>query len=232
MKKRIICALLILVILLSVLGIPVSAYTFPFNDVKESSWQYKGVKRVYDLGIMSGVSKTKFDPNSKLTREQAAMILYNLEGNGASYSRYSFKDVKHGAWYANAVEWMYKSGITKGVTKDRFGIGQYITREDFITFIYRMYEDKWNLTSENNSIYIRDSAIDSFKDKARISTYAMPAMKLSAGICMVVTHDPTRHCNVDPIITGHNGYINPRGNCTRAEAAVIIGNAYTIDKYI
>lgn len=232
MIKRIICALLILVMTLSVFGIPISAYTFPFKDVKETSWQYKPIKRVYDLGIMSGVSKTRFDPNAKLTREQAAMILYNLEGRGVSYSKYSFKDVKQGAWYADAVEWMYKSGITKGVTKDRFGIGQYITREDFITFIYRMYEGKWGLSSGNNSIYIRDSAIDSFKDKDKISPYAMPAMRLSAGICMVVTHDPTRHCNVEPIIRGHNGYIDPRGNCTRAEAAVIIGNAYTIDKYI
>lgn len=232
MTKRIICALVICIVVISVLSTPISAYTFPFKDIKSSSWQYAPVKKVYDLGIMNGVSSTRFDPNKKLTRAEAAMILYNIEGNAASYSKYSFKDVKRGAWYADAVEWMYRKGITKGVTKTRFGVSEYITRQDFITFIYRMYEVKWNLTSKNNSIYIRESTIYTFKDSSKIADYAMPAMKLSAGICMVVTYGPTRHYSVAPIITGHKGYINPRGNCTRAEAAVIIGNAYMIDKYV
>ncbi|MBQ3183905.1 MAG: S-layer homology domain-containing protein [Clostridia bacterium] len=242
MTKRIICALFICIVLLSVTFVSVSADSyfwtdsavapFPFNDVSKSSWQYAPVKKVYDLGIMNGVSATRFEPNKKLTRAEAAMILYNLEGKNASYARYSFKDVKPGAWYADAVEWMYKKGITSGVTKDRFGVGEYITRQDFITFIYRLYELKWGLKSNNSGIYVRNNVIDGFRDAGRISSYAMPAMRLCAGICMVVTHDPTRHINVEPVIKGNNGYINPRGNCTRAEAAVIIGNAYTIDRYV
>ena len=232
MTKRIICALFICIVLLSVTLCPVSAQAFPFTDVKSSSWQYKPIKKVYDLGIMNGVSATRFDPDKRLTRAQAAMILYNLEGRDASYVRYSFKDVKAGAWYADAVEWMYKKGITSGVSKDHFGVNQYITRQDFITFIYRMYEHKWGLTDGSKGIYVRNSVIDGFKDRSQISPYAMTAMRFSAGICMVVTHDPTSHINVDPIIKGNNGYLNPKGNCTRAEAAVIIGNAYTIDRYV
>lgn len=242
MTKRIICALVIFVVLLTVTLVPVSADTyywtdsavspFPFKDVSKTSWQYKPVKKVYDLGIMNGVSATRFEPNKKLTRAQAAMILYNLEGKNASYSKYSFKDVKAGAWYADAVEWMYKKGITSGVTSDRFGVNEYITRQDFITFIYRMYGTKWGLNGGNDSIYVRNSVIEGFYDYRQISSYALPSMRLCAGICMVVTHDPTAHYNVDPIIKGHNGYITPKGNCTRAEAAVIIGNAYTIDRYV
>lgn len=241
MTKRIICALFIFVVLLSVTVIPISANAyywtdssspFPFKDVSKTSWQYEPVKKVYDLGIMNGVSATRFEPNKKLTRAEAAMILYNIEGKNASYSKYSFKDVKAGAWYADAVEWMYKKGITSGVTKDRFGVNEYITRQDFITFIYRLYEVKWGLSGGNSGIYVRNNVIDGFRDYRQISPYALPALRLCAGICMVVTHDPTSHINVEPIIKGHNGYINPKGNCTRAEAAVIIGNAYTIDKYV
>ena len=242
MTKRIICALVICFVLLPLTALSVSANsyywtdsavpTFPFKDVSKSTWQYAPIKKVYDLGIMNGVSDTRFEPNRKLTRAEAAMILYNIEGKNASYSKYSFKDVKSGAWYADAVEWMYKKGITSGVTKDRFGVNEYITRQDFITFIYRLYDVKWGLSSGDSGIYVRNNIIDGFKDYRQISAYAIPAMRLSAGICMVVTHDPTSHINVEPIIRGHNGYINPKGNCTRAEAAVIIGNAYTIDKYV
>ncbi len=241
MTKKIICALFIFVVLLTVTVVPISANAyyrteaesaFPFKDVSKTSWQYEPVKKVYDLGIMSGVSATRFEPSKKLTRAEAAMILYNIEGKNASYSKYSFKDVKAGAWYADAVEWMYKRGITSGVTRDRFGVNEYITRQDFITFIYRLYEFKWNLSGGNSGIYVRNNVIEGFRDYKQISSYALPAMRLCAGICMVVTHDPTSHINVEPIIKGHNGYINPKGNCTRAEAAVIIGNAYTIDRYV
>ena len=242
MTKRIICALFICIVLLSVTVVPVSADSYfwtdsaviplPFKDVSKTSWQYAPIKKVYDLGIMNGVSATRFEPNKNLTRAEAAMILYNLEGKNASYSKYSFKDVKPGAWYADAVEWMYKKGITSGVTKDRFGVGEYITRQDFITFIYRLYEVKWGLNNNNGGIYVRNNVINGFRDYSRISSYALTPMKFSAGICMVVTHDPTSHINVDPIIKGHNGYINPRGNITRTEAAVVMGNAYTIDKYV
>lgn len=232
MKKRIICALVIFVIFISCAPTCISANSFPFTDVKKGSWQYEPIKNAYDLGLMNGVSNTRFEPNKKLTRAEAAMILYNLKGRDASYSRYSFKDVKPGAWYADAVEWMYKNGIAYGITKDRFGVNEYITRQDLITFIYRMYEKEWGLNRDNQYIFIRASTITSFKDYDQISAYAFPAMKFCAGICMVHTYNPTRHYNVPQIIKGSNGRIYPKDNCTRAEAAVIIGNVFAIDSHI
>ena len=232
MTKKIVCALLIFGLVFPVLCVPVSASYFPFTDIPKGSWQYEPVKRAYELGLMNGVSRTKFDPNKQLTRAEAAMILYNLKSSGESYVRYSFKDVKNGAWYADAVEWMYRNGITSGVTKDRFGVHEYITRQDLVTMIYRTYEDEWGLDGKNKDIYVREGLVSSFKDSYKVSKYALPAMTLATGICMIITHNPTKHCNVPPILTGHNGMINPKGFCTRAEAAVMIGNVYLIDTYI
>ncbi len=232
MTKKIVCALIIFGLMLPVLCIPVSADYFPFADISKNSWQYEPVKRAYELGLMNGVSSKRFDPNKQLTRAEAAMILYNLKSSGESYVRYSFKDVKAGSWYADAVEWMFRKGITSGITYDRFGVNEYITRQDLVTMIYRMYEFEWDLNGNYSDIYVRDSLIYTFTDSYRISDYAMPAMQFAAGICMVITHNPTLHCNVSPIITGHNGRINPKGFCTRAEAAVIIGNVYIIDTYV
>lgn len=231
MTKKIICALVICVVLCSVIVVPISAYSLPFTDVKVTSWQYKPVKKVYDIGIMNGVSSTRFEPNKKLTRAEAAMMLYNLEGGGASYTRYSFKDVKAGAWYADAVEWMYKKGITSGVTRDRFGVNEYITRQDFVTLVYQTYKLRWLDVSDSKEVYVNEKIVYNFKDHKEISSYAMQSMKFCSGVCMVVNFTvPKYHVNVTPIISGHNGVVNPKGNCTRAEAAVIIGNVYSIDK--
>ena len=232
MAKKIVCALLIFGLILPVFSVTASADYFPFTDISKNSWQYEPVKRANELGLMNGVSASRFDPNKRLTRAEAAMILYNLKSSGESYVRYSFKDVKAGAWYADAVEWMYRNGITSGITKDRFGINEYITRQDLVTMMYRMYKDEWGLESKNSDIYIREGLVNSFKDSHKISSYAIPAMTLATGVCMVITHNPTKHCNVSPIITGHNGIINPKGFCTRAEAAVMIVNVYIIDTYI
>ncbi len=232
MTKKIVCALIIFGLVLPVLCIPVSAANLPFTDIPKGSWQYEPVKRVYEVGLMNGVSSTRFDPNKQLTRAEAAMILYNLKGDGKKYSRYSFKDVKAGTWYADAVEWMFRKGITSGITYDHFGVNEYITRQDLVTMIYRMYEYEWDLNGNYSDIYVRESLVYSFTDSRKISDYAIPAMRFATGICMVITHDPTVHYNVSPIITGHNGRINPKGFCTRAEAAVIIGNVYLIDTYI
>lgn len=233
MTKRIICALIICIVLLSVTTVSVSAAAWPFTDVKKSSWQYEPVNRVYELGIMNGISDTRFAPNKKLTRAEAAMILYKIEGKGVSYAGYSFKDVKAGAWYADAVEWMYKKGITSGVTRDRFGVNEYITRQDFITLIYRTYRNKWMDSNDSKEIYINENLIYTFRDYQDISEYAMQSMRFCSGVCMIVNFEvPKYHVNVAPVVLGHNGMISPKEPCTRAEAAVIIGNVYQINKYV
>ena len=46
------------------------------------------------------------------------------------------------AYYTKAVVWAAKNGITKGYSsgpnKGKFGVGLNVTREDTVTFIYRM----------------------------------------------------------------------------------------------
>lgn len=50
-------------------------HTFPFIDVAESSWYYKPVKKAYQMGIVKGVSDTRFAPERPITREEAAVII-------------------------------------------------------------------------------------------------------------------------------------------------------------
>lgn len=46
----------------------------PFADVKESDWFYKSIKNMYFAGMMKGVSDTRFEPNTSMTRAEVATM--------------------------------------------------------------------------------------------------------------------------------------------------------------
>lgn len=49
-----------------------------FSDVPARAWYAKGVKWAAERGIVSGVGNNKFNPDGIVTREQAAVILWNF----------------------------------------------------------------------------------------------------------------------------------------------------------
>ncbi|MBR4880408.1 MAG: S-layer homology domain-containing protein [Clostridia bacterium] len=233
MKKIISIACVVLMLIPVLCRTSNAALYLPFRDVRYGDWYYDTVSRVYDAGIMKGVSATKFDPNGLMTREQAAMIFYNLEGSGEHYTYYSFKDIKAGAWYADAVEFCYRRGITQGVSPDSFGVGRYITRQDMVTMIYRLYKPDWAPEDKSKQqLYISKDAVKRFNDYSEIAPYALEAMRFASGVCMIITLDHGAHINLTPIIQGNNGYVKPRAYCTRAEMATIIYKTYYINQFL
>ena len=49
-----------------------------------------------------------------------------------------FTDVTEGDYFYKAVLWAYEQGITAGVSADRFGSEQPVTRAQAVTFLYNM----------------------------------------------------------------------------------------------
>lgn len=47
-----------------------------------------------------------------------------------------FTDVKEGKWYYDDVLWAHENGITSGVSKDKFGVGQPCTREQVVAMLH------------------------------------------------------------------------------------------------
>jgi subtilisin family serine protease len=47
----------------------------PFQDIDESHWSANSISRISQLGIINGVTPTKFQPKGKLTRAQMAVML-------------------------------------------------------------------------------------------------------------------------------------------------------------
>ena len=81
-----------------------------------------------------------------ITREMAAQTLYDLAGRpSVSGLESRFTDVKHGAWYEDALIWGEKNAICLGYpdfADNVFGVGEWITRQDLALMLMRYSEFK------------------------------------------------------------------------------------------
>ncbi|WP_050807356.1 S-layer homology domain-containing protein, partial [Bacillus smithii] len=103
-----------------------------FKDVNSS---IKGaVNALVAKGIISGVSKDKFNPDAPLTRGQMAKILVNAFDLSKYAKKTPFTDLN--STFKPYVEALYGAGVTsgKGTT---YGTNENITRGDFANLLYK-----------------------------------------------------------------------------------------------
>lgn len=178
--------------------------TISFLDVKESDWFYEAVSYVVENGLMSGMSEDIFAPNTPLTREMLAVVLYNVEGQPESAEANTFTDVKADMWYTDAILWANANGIVAGYDNGAYGVGDLITREQFATILYRYAQFKGYDTTQGGM------AVREFSDYENISDYARPAMAWAVNAGIMGGMD--------------DGTLMPQGKATRAEAATMLMN--------
>ena len=110
----------------------------PFSDVKAGEWYYDAVLWAVENGITSGVSATRFAPQTKCDRAQVVTFLWRMAGKPAPESSYNpFSDVKAGEWYYDAVIWAVENGITSGVSSTKFAPQTMCDRAQVVTFLHR-----------------------------------------------------------------------------------------------
>ena len=91
-----------------------------FGDVDSSAWYADAVAWVSYKGVMTGYGEGRFAPNTPVTREQMALILYNyakLQGydTDASSSLSSFADgASVSSWAQQAMSWAVAQGLFSG----------------------------------------------------------------------------------------------------------------------
>lgn len=225
--KKIICVLLAALILAASLpAFAVSASgteTVPaFQDVAEGSWYYNCVTYCAKNGIMVGMSDTKFEPNTGMSRAMFVAVLYRLSGESAPQTASPFADVAEGTWYADAVKWAHQNGIASGVSPTKFAPNDPVTREQMCAFMVR-YSDymEYELTLDRTltaDMYVFEKVIyammfneelePAFTDIYDISNYAM---------------SPVIQCAEYGIVSGMpDGSFEPKGNATRAQVCSVI----------
>ena len=202
LTRRILATLLVLAMILTLVP---AAFASSFSDVPAGAWYDEAVTYCEDNGIMSGVGGGKFNPSGKVPREQGVQALYALDGSQAVPFEALFSDVKDGQWFAPAVTWGAKNSIVAGVSTDKFGVGQNVTREQMAAFFFRYANYVKADTSAEGDLSV-------FPDKDDTSAYAVSAIKWAVG---------------EGIISGvkqNDGSVllKPKDPLTRAQLAVMM----------
>lgn len=176
-------------------------YSRKFNDLDVSQWYHFDTDYVLEKGIFNGVSETLFAPYSNTTRAMMITLLYRIEGEPGTNKSIPFADVDTGAYYANAVIWTQQTGISNGVSGDKFAPDDFITREQIATILFRyaQYKGMNTVTLEENL---------HFDDADEISEYAVSAMNWTVGTGLFKGRTENT--------------LKPKDNATRAEVAALL----------
>ena len=177
-----------------------------FDDIGSVPWAAESIKRLAQLGIINGIGDAKFAPNDNVTRAQFAKILCNCFGILTEGSTSSFSDVDKYAWYAPYVSALERRGIVNGMGDGRFGVDEYITRQDMAVIIYNAGK---TIFEAEDASEISFSDAESIADYARQSVAALKRENLINGM--------------------EDGSFAPLSNATRAETAKLMD---AVEKFV
>ncbi|WFA09024.1 glycosyl hydrolase family 18 protein [Tissierella sp. Yu-01] len=111
-----------------------------FIDVEEG-WAKAPILAINEKGWMVGTRDFYFEPNTPLTRAQAATLLVrilDLSRNNTT-SPY-FIDVQNNHWAKTDIELAAQHGLMNGKGNQRFAPDEFMTREEMATLLYRLLE--------------------------------------------------------------------------------------------
>ena len=118
-----------------------------FTDVAAGSYYEDAVNWAAANGIVNGVSETSFAPNTAITREQMAAILYryaqfkgyDVSTSGSLGGYADASDIS--AYAATAMQWANGEGLINGVTDTTLDPQGSATRAQVATILMRFCED-------------------------------------------------------------------------------------------
>ena len=112
------------------------AHVSGFSDVSTDAWYGVPVATLEKMGIISGRTKTTFDPNGELTRAEFAVICARFDtGKTDGYS--NFTDIA-GHWAEKDIKRAAALGWVQGTPDGRFLPDEKITRAEAMTLINRV----------------------------------------------------------------------------------------------
>ena len=111
-----------------------------------------------------------------VTRAEAIVALWNMEGSPASDYAMKFDDVSAETPYAEAIRWAAAVKIVNGCSESSFAPGDALTREQLAAILWRYAK------SENIDVSIGENTnILSYEDVFTVSDYAIPALEWTCG---------------------------------------------------
>ena len=174
-----------------------------YTDVSESDWFAEPVQQAYELGLMKGTKKTKFEPHAGMTKAMFVQALYVISGQppveANAWAPYT--DVSPDDPYYDAVRWLYTNYMKAGNTEDYFDPSAVVTREYVVRLLYA-FSGEPPVESGDLSEYADKDVVDPWAQKAYV--WALQN-KITSG-------------------SKKNGrsYLKPRDDLSRADAASVL----------
>ncbi|MBE7064162.1 MAG: S-layer homology domain-containing protein, partial [Ruminococcaceae bacterium] len=167
-------------------------------DSVDVSWAENQIEKMNSLGVVNTKGGKAFAPQEKITRGEFAMFLIRTLGLSAQAGE-SFTDVIDSMPYAKEIAIGKALGILQGRGDGKYYPEEEISRQDLMVICAR----GMRLVKE-----IEGGDLSAFSDADLVADYAR------ADIAAMVRAE---------IVKGNaDGTVNPLGNTTRAEAAVIM----------
>lgn len=180
-----------------------------FNDVcLGKQWYSECVKYMKDNGYINGYQNGCFGPTDRIQRQDFVVILANMKHIDPSLYNYKskFPDVKEGSYYNAAVNWACSEHIINGYDNGKFGVCDYLTREQMVTILYNYAKDYLGLDVTPES----ELAL-TFNDYEKTSAFAK---------------DPMIWAVDKGLINGYNSTtLGPRYTAERSHVAKVLMNA-------
>lgn len=181
----------------------------PFADVEPGEWYFEAATWAKGNGVMHGYGDgTTFGPEDVLTREQAAVVLWNAIGGGEVVGSRGMSDVDEGEWYADAVNWCVANHVMDGYGGGVFGVGDVLTREQLACTVAKAVGG----TASD------PGAAAGLPDAGEVSDWA------ADGVAWAVENGVIAGVEVDG-----GRELQPQGEVTRGQMAAIIMNAVRED---
>lgn len=162
-------------------------------------WAKDFVGELYEAYLIDGRGEGEFAPDAVITRAEFCRMLYLVSGKASDGINY-FDDVASGDWFGQAVSWAYENEIVMGTSDKTFSPNEPITREQMAVMLYRY--------AVNNGVGWEIAERYGFADDESISDYALYQISWAVEKGIAKGYE--------------NGSFKPKGNATRAEAAVML----------
>ena len=211
MQKRLIylCVIIAVFITLNFQAIAENAgKSSTFSDVDDNySWAQEAIDSLVERGVLSGMDGKTFAPSSPVTKEQfAKMLVLALEIESVGGTDTGYGDVAEDRWSAE-----YIKTAKAYFADDSYGSGNFNPEENYtrekcayaVSMALGIGSDESNLLNKN-------IIADNFTDGADITADLTVPVSIAAE---------------RGIVKGSDKMLRPKGEVTRAEAAVILYRA-------
>ncbi|MGN1345498.1 MAG: S-layer homology domain-containing protein [Eubacteriales bacterium] len=183
-----------------------NTWTNPFTDISSNDQYYEAVAFVCSEGLFNGMSATKFEPKTTMTRAMFVTVLGRLaKVDTSKYTGSSFTDVSTTdaqiSWAVPYIEWGVANGLVQGYGNGKFGPNDPITHQQMYLLMYRYAMFIQNISTPLTGVNI------SVTDKSDIDTWAEDGVKFATKYNILITS---------------GGKLTPKDNALRCELAMLL----------